>query len=607
MSVKPNMTIYFLCVSIFSAFLSSYYLIDVPAETLRDQIHAILAIGTYAVMYQLPALLTYFLFKKSQRFALMLTVIVSALCHVVIFADSRLFDLYGFHLNGFVWNLITSKGGIESLGADQTNNWLVVGYVSVLLGVQVVSVFLAKKMPSPQLRFSHALLIFLLATLAERGIYGYSKAELYGPVMSRGDAIFLYQPMSMNSFLRNFGVEVKKANTVAISEDETGKLNYPLQPITLAKQQQPMNIIMLVSESMRWDLLTPKIMPNLSQFAEKAWRFDKHYSGGNGTRQGLFSLFYGLPGNYWDLFLRQRKGPVLFDVLNDYGYQYFTYTSARFTYPEFDKTIFNEIPADKLIENNTGEPWKRDVKNTSELISAIHNRQKDKPFFGFIFYEATHARYSFPKNAVINNNFLETLDYGGLSREELSKQIDSMKARYENAAHGIDMQLQRIFEALQQSGDINNTMVIVTGDHGEEFMERGRWGHNSAFTDWQVRVPMVVWLPGEAPKVINDRTSHEDIPTSILSRLGVTNNPSDYTLGQDLGSPVAHRNITVASWSDIGLINDYGKLVIPFKSTTQHQNLATDLNDKVVNGSQLASKMQSLIFKSLNDAKRFKQ
>lgn len=137
-------------------------------------------------------------------------------------------------------------------------------------------------------------------------------------------------------------------------------------------------------------------------------------------------------------------------------------------------------------------------------------------------------------------------------------------------------------------------------------MERGRWGHNSAFTDWQVRTPMIVSIPNTSPRSINQRTSHMDVPSTLLNRLGVQNAVKDYSLGEDLGSPVDHRNIIVSSWTDIGLINDFGKLVIPFKSTTQHENLATDIDDNPVNSSQLLEKMQSIVYKTLHDTRYYK-
>lgn len=599
--MKMNMSAYFICTWLFSIFLCTGFLHGIPNDTLRDQLHTLLALATYGLMYQSPAIIAYLLLRKWRTAAISLSVALSVFCHGLVFFDSKLFDLYGFHINGFVWNLLTSPGGIDSLGADQTNAMVVIGYVAGLAAIHLAGLLLSLKFPHVRIPASIIIVLFLLATLAERGVYAYSQAALYAPVLARGDALPLYQPTKMNSFLKRLGIEVKESSNIQLTQNK-GQLKYPKHPMVLSKTDKPLNILILVSESLRWDLLTPEVMPNMSTFAKRAWNFTEHYSGGNGTRQGLFALFYGIAGNNWDMFLRNRRGPVLFDVLNDYNYQYFIYTSAKFTYPEFDQTIFRQIPKEKLVENNNGEPWMRDEANTTTLIDSIKHRDPAKPYFGFMFFEATHARYSFSEKSVVNPNYEKTLDYAGLSREDLAPKIKGLKARYENAAHGIDFQLQRIVEYLQKSGDLDNTLVIITGDHGEEFMERGRWGHNSAFTDWQVRVPMIAWVPGSTAKTVLQRTSHMDVVPTILSRLGMQNPVNDYSTGFDLSTPQDHRNILVASWSDIGLINDYGKIVIPYKSTTQHENLATDLNDKPVNGSSLASNMRSIIFQVLTES-----
>ncbi|MBQ0719455.1 MAG: sulfatase-like hydrolase/transferase [Gammaproteobacteria bacterium] len=605
-SLKIRMPIYFLCTSLFSVFLCRSFFHFAASDVLLDKSYAVLLIVTYGVMYQLPAMLSYVLLKKWRSLALFTAVVLSVIAHLFVFFDSHLYDLYGFHINGFVWNLLTTRGGIDSLGADQTNALLVVGYVSALVAVHFLAIQLSRRLSATYIPVGSLIIVLLLATLVERGIYGYSNATLYGPVLNRTDAIPLYQKFTMNGLLDRLGLDVIKRSKIQVAESSAG-IVYPRKPIVLEKRDKPFNIIMLVSESMRWDLLTAEIMPNMERFSRQAWHFKQHYSGGNGTRQGLFSLFYGLPGNHWDGFLRDQKGPVFFDVLNDYGYQYFIYTSAKFTYPELDKTIFSGFAQDQLIENNTGEPWQRDEANTSQLIRDIQTRDPSKPFFGFAFYESTHARYSFPESSALRPDYLKALDYAGLSREDLAQYIPGMKARYENAAHGVDVQLQRVVASLQQSGDIENTLIIITGDHGEEFMERGRWGHNSAFTDWQVRTPMIVSMPNSTARSIEQRTSHMDVCSTVLTRLGVSNDVKDYSLGVDLGSPLEHRNIIVSSWTDIGLINDFGKLVIPFKSTTQHENLATDMDDKPVSGSQLAVKMQSIIFQTLSDIGRYKK
>jgi len=182
-----------------------------------------------------------------------------------VFIDSHLYDLYAFHINGFVWNLITTPGGIESLGADQTNISLVLTYVFVLASVHITAVLLAYKINYVFIAARYVLVIFLFLTLTERVMYGYSQAQLYGPVLERGDSMALYQPMTMRGLLKQLGVEVKKVHTVKMLQGE-GDLTYPKHSLKIDKIEKPFNIIMLVSESMRWDLLTPEIMPNMSSF-----------------------------------------------------------------------------------------------------------------------------------------------------------------------------------------------------------------------------------------------------------------------------------------------------------------------------------------------------
>ncbi len=596
---------YLFCTWLFSVYLASGYFNDIAITGVNDLIHVVLALATYAAMYQLPAILSYWLLNRWHKTSWTLTVLLSLLCHVIIFIDVHLYDLYGFHLNGFVWNLLTTPGGVESLGADQTGQGQIVVYIAVLFLVHTLSIVVARSRFFRGLPIPLIIVIFISATLVERVQYAVSDAQLYGPTLSRGDALFLYQPMTMRTFFEKIGIEIKKVSRVEVSQQEDKVLNYPKQVINLEKVREPLNIIFLVSESMRWDLLTPKIMPKTSSFASQALNYQHHYSGGNGTRQGMFALFYGIPGVYWDSFLRQQKGPVFFDVLNQYNYQYFVYTSARFTYPEFDRTIFSELPSESLIENANGEPWQRDMENTSALIKSIENRDSSRPFFGFLFYESTHARYSFPEEDVVNNKYLAKVDYAGLSREQLAPDIEGLKARYENAAHGIDTQLGRITDYLSQSGELSNTIIVITGDHGEEFMERGRWGHNSAFTDWQIRTPMIVHIPDQKASIITERTSHLDVISTILGLLGVKNSPSDYTTGQSLLKPQKARKIIVSSWSDIGIINDYGKLVVPFKSRTQHSNLASDLNDNPISPSKVITNMRASITSALTDAHQF--
>ena len=68
--------------------------------------------------------------------------------------------------------------------------------------------------------------------------------------------------------------------------------------------------VMIVVDSLRFDMLNDDVMPATSAWARDATRFEHHYSTGNGTRFGIFGLMYGLPGGYWHAALAERRGPV---------------------------------------------------------------------------------------------------------------------------------------------------------------------------------------------------------------------------------------------------------------------------------------------------------
>lgn len=596
---------YFLFSITISIWLASQLLLSLPAIEIKPMIFKGLLLVSYGVMYQLPAIIIYWLLKRWQGLAISVTVIVSLLCHILLFADARLFDLYGFHINGFVINLLTTRGGFESLGADQTNPWPMLGRLIVLIGLHLIFVKMSLKVAFPHFKKRYLILGFLALTVSERVVYGVSQAQLDGRILQMSDAMPLYQPLKMHSFLKKLGVEVKKQKASGFSKELSGQLDYPKSPLQYNPDIQPLNIIYLVAESLRWDMLTPKIMPETWKFSEKAWRFESHYSTGNGTRQGLFGLFYGLYGSYWDRFLQAEKQPVFFDVLDEKKYDYFLHTSAKFTYPEFDRTIFKSIPADQLQELGDMIPWQRDIKNIDLLINELKKHDSNHPTFSFMFFESTHARYYFPDEEALQKDYLKNLDYSALSRKELLPQIKGMKGRYINAAHHVDKQIGRLLNYLKQSGKLENTIVMITGDHGEEFMEKGRWGHNSAFTEEQVRTPMVIYMPGSEPRIIKKRSSHLDITPTVLTKLGVTNPIRDYSLGKDLSQPVEDDTVIVASWTSIGIINDSGKMVVPFKSTSQHSNLTTTLNDKPVEAGKLIEGMSMIMPKVIADARRF--
>jgi len=144
-----------------------------------------------------------------------------------------------------------------------------------------------------------------------------------------------------------------------------------------------------------------------------------------------------------------------------------------------------------------------------------------------------------------------------------------------------DDQIGRVIDRLKAQGLLERTVVIVLGDHGEEFMERGRWGHSAEFNRFQTGTPAVIRVPGQAPRVVAGITSHLDIPATLMPLLGVKNPPSDYSHGYDLLAPDYRRNYAVAAdWNRIAYLGEDFKVSFPVNALGAIRNEVTDGDDR---------------------------
>jgi membrane-anchored protein YejM (alkaline phosphatase superfamily) len=352
-----------------------------------------------------------------------------------------------------------------------------------------------------------------------------------------------------------------------------------LAPLTVEAPQAPLNIVWLVAESLRFDMLDPKTMPRLWAFSNDALRLEKHYSGGNLTQMGVFSMFYGLYGSNWFPMHAARRAPVLMDVLQQQDYQFTLNTSQRFTYPAFDKTVFaNMRPQDLHAFESGPPPRQRDAKNIDDILAFIERRDPARPFMAYMFFESTHAPYDFPKEEAIATPWLEDFNY---LTADFATQTPQIKNRYINAAHHVDGQIGRVIDYLKAKGLLDTTVVIVLGDHGEEFMERGRWGHSAEFNRFQTGTPAVIRVPGRAPRVVTGITSHLDIPATLMPLLGVKNPPADYSHGDNLLAPGFRRDYAVAAdWNRIAYIGNDFKVSFPVNALGAIRNEVTDGDDR---------------------------
>jgi len=315
---------------------------------------------------------------------------------------------------------------------------------------------------------------------------------------------------------------------------------------------------------------------------------------------GMFTQFYGIYGNYWFDALRVKQPPLLMQYLQARHYNAMAFTSSAFTYPEFDQTVFSGLEKEQLQEYSEGQGWQRDQKNTTDLIHFIESTEQ--PFFAFMFFESAHANYYFPEEDIIASDYLEDFNYLTV---DVEAEIDRIKNRYRNSVHHLDRQLARVYQVLEQQGLLDNTVVVVTGDHGEEFMENGRWGHNSTFSQQQIRVPLILHVPGRASRQHVAMTSHLDLPATLLNLLGFTGAGKAFSHGQDLLDDTYHRQYTVVSdWHGNTLVTDRAKMVFSLKGASMHASV-TGIDDRPLGEDTAAQEFGDVLGDYTRELNRF--
>ena len=349
-------------------------------------------------------------------------------------------------------------------------------------------------------------------------------------------------------------------------DPQGGAFHYPLKPLSCEDDngiQKYPNILLITVDSLRFDMLSAEVMPNMYRRAATAMQFRNHISTSNGTRYGIFGMFYGLPGSYWAEALESQRGAVLFDRLSDLKYQFYIFSSAALTNPEFDRTVFSRIRNELQTARSSLSVPERDREISERLLTAIDQHSEDKPYFAFIFLDAPHA-YALPEN--FESPFkprAEVMNYFALDAETDPTSVLNL---YKSTAYYEDQLMEQLFSRLEAKNKLHNTIVIFTSDHGQEFNDTGGnfWGHNSNFFPYQVQVPMLVWWPGREPGITDMPTSHEDlVPTLMNHALACTNDIADYSTGMDLFSDLSEDRVRfVESWSKKGML--YSNKVLEF-------------------------------------------
>lgn len=163
---------------------------------------------------------------------------------------------------------------------------------------------------------------------------------------------------------------------------------------------------------------------------------------------------------------------------------------------------------------------------TRDALAWMSVRDRDRPYFVFLNYFDAHAPYLSP--AEFSGRFSPTRPNGDIWSRPLDSWSPGEIAQLQNAYDGglayMDHHVGRLLDALATRGDLENTVVIITSDHGEQFGEHGLLEHSASLYMSLLHVPLAVVFPSRVPaeRRVAASVSLRDLPATILDLSGHT-------------------------------------------------------------------------------------
>lgn len=486
-------------------------------------------------------------------------IILATLLNIAAYIDGSVYSLYKFHINGFVLSLFFGEGNSEIFTFGPVLYLKMAGVVLAALAANTLLRILAGRCHAHFRRcgLRPVVATLLLFTLFSHLYHAYSAVVQKTSVMRSASCLPYYFPLTATSLMIEAGV-VPADKTARANLENRGKstdIAYPIHPLTHHGRATGKNIVLIVIDSWNSRSFNSEVMPCLSRFAERCSKFESHLSSSNGTRGSIFGLFYSLPSVYWTDFETSGLQPLLIEELLAQGYRIGIHPSANIINPPFAKVLFSKVP--HLRTHTEGETvYDRDCRITADCLQALDTADNDaKPFFSFLFYDLAHG-FELPKEKL--HRFRPSWEFADYMKLNNDTDPTPFLNLYNNCLAQVDSLAGRVLQKLEERQLLDNTLVIVTGDHGQEFNENHKnyWGHGSNYSPAQVRVPFLLYTPGKEPGIYRHRTTHYDlVPTLMAEVLGVSNPPSDYGMGHLLTDTCARE------WHVVGSHLNYAFIV----------------------------------------------
>lgn len=330
----------------------------------------------------------------------------------------------------------------------------------------------------------------------------------------------------------------------------------------------PLNVLLVVVESLRADALDPETMPRTWELARGGRRFTDHVSGGNATRFGLVSLLYGVDASATWAVEAVGPPPPLLAALQSRGWTARVLSRTALNYPRLRDVVWGTVDEHPADGDVAGERWERDAALADRFDAWMRERAERRdarPFFAFAGLDAPHWAYSWPDRATHFEPVATRVDLAVPGAETDARDALGIRNRWRNAVRFDDSIVARLVASLRATGELERTLVVVTGDHGEEFYEHGSWCHTTNFSREQVAVPLVLLGPGVPIGVETRPTAHVDVARTLLELLGADpRETARCSIGESLLAPSDVRARSFAGFDAAGLELGDAIVRVPF-------------------------------------------
>jgi arylsulfatase A-like enzyme len=299
------------------------------------------------------------------------------------------------------------------------------------------------------------------------------------------------------------------------------------------------NILIVVVDTLRADRLgtygnSRGLTPFLDELASRGTRFANAYAPSSWTCPSVASLLTSRYASQHHVTSFEAKlgdaEVTLAEILQEHGYAAGGF-SANFRLADTHGYAQGFDHWRSYVNQDTNESKVRGdrlLRDSGEWIARTGSRT-GAPMLVYLQYMEPHTPYVPPEpffsrfvrqpagaDATVARSKLIAAAPG--DKALTAPEIDLLTSLYDGEVAAADAQLRRLFEELERSGFLDDAVIVVTADHGEEFGEHQQFLHGFTLYNTAIRVPLIIVAPGIAgSRVVQDNVSLLDVAPTVLA------------------------------------------------------------------------------------------